>query len=33
VASAVARQILCLPIYPALDDEAVTRVAQVIREA
>ncbi|HET9405283.1 MAG TPA: DegT/DnrJ/EryC1/StrS family aminotransferase [Burkholderiales bacterium] len=33
VASAIARQILCLPIYPALTDEVVTRVAQVIREA
>ncbi len=31
VASAVARSILCLPIYPALDDGDVNRVMDVMR--
>lgn len=33
VAHAVANQVLCLPIYPALTDDQVARVAHVIRSA
>jgi dTDP-4-amino-4,6-dideoxygalactose transaminase len=33
VASAAARQVLCLPIYPALGIEDVERVARLIVEA
>ena len=33
VARAAASQVLCLPIYPALDDEDVQRVADIVRRA
>jgi len=33
VASAAAAQVLCLPIYPALDDADVHRIADVVRAA
>jgi dTDP-4-amino-4,6-dideoxygalactose transaminase/predicted O-linked N-acetylglucosamine transferase (SPINDLY family) len=33
VASSVARQVLCLPIYPALEDAQVERIAGLIRGA
>ena len=32
VAAAAARQVLCLPIYPALGDEVVARICQIIRQ-
>jgi len=32
-ANRVARQVICLPLYPALEDSAVDRIADVIRQA
>lgn len=32
VAHKVATQVLCLPIYPTLDDESITRIVSIIRE-
>jgi dTDP-4-amino-4,6-dideoxygalactose transaminase len=31
VAATAARQVLCLPIYPALDEQEIERVAGIVR--
>jgi dTDP-4-amino-4,6-dideoxygalactose transaminase len=30
VATQIARQVLCLPIYPGLDDETVSRIIDIV---